>query len=370
MFYLPSVIWKTIASDSGTYMNKMLEECQRSKVIDSANLKKIKDEQEKKNLKDDQKEQNEQSSSVTNKKMMEENQNQTPNPSLENSECHSLLISNEFSDSIKKSFNRTMHKRRRSLTPSRADQLQSSYSLSNNNKQKSAQHTPLKLKLKSKFKVLIKPISGVENLTSYYLFFKILNFSNVLLQLAALAWLFGPEFFRYGIDFFKNFLENKDPVSFSKQFPIMTICDYYVHQNLKQLHFYSVQCLLVINFLIEKFFVVIWFWLFVLLVLTFFNILSWIYEIYMPGNQIRFLTKYLNIKSKMVHRPSRCESNEHKSSCDTASIEEGQVKSFYKDNLGKDGFVMLYILKKVAGDLVFIELLNEFWIDFQKNKNS
>ncbi len=135
MFYLPSVIWKTIASDSGTYMNKMLEECQRSKVIDSANLKKIKDEQEKKNLKDDQKEQNEQSSSVTNKKMMEENQNQTPNPSLENSECHSLLISNEFSDSIKKSFNRTMHKRRRSLTPSRADQLQSSYSLSNNNKQ-------------------------------------------------------------------------------------------------------------------------------------------------------------------------------------------------------------------------------------------
>lgn len=366
MFYLPSVIWKAIASDSGTYMNKMLEECQRNNVFDSAQLTKIREEQEKKNKKEEQKEQQPQSSSADNEYTKEENLNEVSNPALEFSEGHSLLISNDLSDSIKKNFHRTMHKRRRS--PSRVDQLHSNHSFSTNTNQKSEQHSPLKLKFKSKFKVLIKPISGVENLTMYYLLFKILNFSNVVLQLVALAWVFGPEFFRYGIDFFKNFLDNKDPITFSKQFPIMTICDYYVHQNLRQLHFYSSQCLLVINFLIEKFFVIIWFWLFVLLVLTFFNILSWIYEIYMPGNQISFLTKYLSIKSKMMHRSSRRGFSEHESLYDTASIKENDVKDFYENNLGKDGFVMLYILKAVAGDLVFIDLLNEFWIDYNKNK--
>ena len=95
-------------------------------------------------------------------------------------------------------------------------------------------------------------------------------------------------------------INNEDPLIISEQFPIVTICDFYTHQNLRQLHMNSAQCLLPINVLIEKFYVFIWFWLYVLAVVTFLNIISWIYEI-CSSTSIGFIRKYLRIKEKMSH---------------------------------------------------------------------
>ena len=93
-------------------------------------------------------------------------------------------------------------------------------------------------------------------------------------------------------------MNNEDPLWMSKQFPIVTICDYYVHQNLRKVHWNSSQCLLAINILIEKFYVFIWLWLYILLILTVLNIVSWFHEIY-SSTSTGFIYKYLRIKEKM-----------------------------------------------------------------------
>jgi hypothetical protein len=226
------------------------------------------------------------------------------------------------------------------------------------------------MKQRSLIKVLIKPISGAERLSLYYFTFKLLNLFNVLFQLIMLRGIFGHEFYRYGIDFIARFWQTNDAIFISKQFPIMTMCDYYTYQKLGRIHDNATQCLLIINFLIEKFFVVIWFWLIGLLFLTFFNILSWIIEIHTRNNRIGFIYKYLNIKCKMIHnaglrRHSQTNSVNF-SNKDTVSLRHDDVEEFCEKSLGKDGVVMCHILKACAGDIIFLEILNEFWLDFNR----
>ena len=46
------------------------------------------------------------------------------------------------------------------------------------------------------------------------------------------------------------------------------------------------------------------------------------------------------------------------------------LKKFQKKYLANDGYVMLHIIKSVGGDIVFMELLYEIWIDFVNNDAS
>ncbi len=147
-------------------------------------------------------------------------------------------------------------------------------------------------------KVIVKPIRGVKNLALYYFAMKFFNLTNVIVQLVGLRFVFGADFWRYGFDYMAKIMNNEDPLWMSKQFPIVTICDYYVHQNLRKLHWNSSQCLLAINVLIEKFYVFIWLWLYVLLILTLMNIVSWFLEVF-SSTRTGFILKYLRIKEKM-----------------------------------------------------------------------
>ena len=45
-------------------------------------------------------------------------------------------------------------------------------------------------------------------------------------------------------------------------------------------------------------------------------------------------------------------------------ITKDNLKKFQSKYLGNDGYIMLHIIKSVAGDIVFMELLYEIWSDF------
>lgn len=261
------------------------------------------------------------------------------------------LLSNQFADQFKNDFQHLRHSLDR--TSSRKDSQKkqlvfddqpTSVDMSPSQKSKmdnfmkegffSSKKKQKKFNLKKKLsKVIIKPIRGVKNLALYYFGMKFFNLANVLFQLICLRFVFGPGFWRYGYDYmkkvfilfylkFKNckrllsissskVMNNEDPLWMSEQFPIVTICDYYVHQNLRRIHWNSSQCLLAINVLIEKFYVFIWLWLYILLILTFVNIISWFIEIY-SATRTEFIFKYLIIREKMYEnwyekltRPSR-----------------------------------------------------------------
>ena len=46
------------------------------------------------------------------------------------------------------------------------------------------------------------------------------------------------------------------------------------------------------------------------------------------------------------------------------------LKKFQRKYLESDGYVMLHIIKSVAGDIVFMELLYEIWLDFVNNERN
>lgn len=378
LFFIPSLLWKSIASDSGTYINKLLDSLNRNKVF-SEEAANAEDPPEPPKF-----------PLVT---LDKETGDVTPLNESIVSEKRSLL-SNSISDQFKEQFNHLK----------RSSSLKNSTSRNNSMKKESydaqspinedepivefAERKPKKknfikrnLKVKKLGKVIIKPIRGVKNLAFYYFGMKFFNVVNVLFQLIGLKYIFGNDFWRYGYDYMVKVMNNEDPLWMSKQFPIVTICDYYVHQNLRKLHWNSSQCLLAINILIEKFYVFIWLWLYILLILTILNILSWFHEIY-SRTRTDFIYKYLRIKEKMNENWIESRQRYAKTSSlsgkqdylrevtfqsETHVTKQG-VALFQQEYLGNDGLVMMHIVKSVAGDMIFIDLLNSLWTEYLRRK--
>ena len=332
LFYLPSFLWEAMASDSATYVNKILEQCKRDKVFHSQ-IKSFSKEIDKKEK--ETRESNDMSQSVT--------------------ESHSLLVSSTYIENFKSNFERLKHHNIKSNQKKLND---------DNSELMTQRGTKSKFQgLKKKIFDTIRPIKGVKNLALFYFIFKFLNLINVFAQIVCLWFIFGNDFYKYGFDFIDRLYNNEYPMFLSKQFPIMALCDYYIHQNLGKIHWNSSQCLLAINILIEKFFVIIWFWLYILFVVTIINIFSWFIEI-LPFHKNNFLMKYLSIKEKMLSKRIHLENNP------TTPLNLQEVDNFQKKSLGNDGVIMMHMIKSVAGDLIFIELLNEIWLDHLKRTQS
>jgi hypothetical protein len=222
---------------------------------------------------------------------------------------------------------------------------------------------------------VMKPTSGLKNLTTHYMLLKFLNMLNVLVQIVFLHYMFGRNFYRYGLDFFAKLWNNEDPFYLSKQFPIISLCNFYVHQNLRQIHWNTAQCILSINIFIEKFYVIIWFWYVFLLLVNLFNIISWLIELTSSYKE-NFLAKYLNIYRKMNDAGVDLNRQQHKDDKDllhkevrfssSDSITRKEAHYFYEDYLGNNGVLMLHLIKSVAGELIFMDLLHVLWQDYQE----
>jgi len=380
LFFLPSLIWNTLVSDSGSYINKLLDSVDRSKIFEHECAKEEETPKFPMPLRSPNDEMNNTSNQLDDSTLSE----------IALLENHTLL-SNDYTDKFRNNFSNLKSALGRSSSLKPRDSMKKvSYDAQPSNvvfmdsQEKDPGYKPTKksLSIKKKLsKVLIKPIRGVKNLAFFYFGMKFFNLANVMGQLIGLRFIFGPGFWRYGYDYITKVMNHEDPMFMSKQFPIVTICDYYVHQNLRRVHWNSSQCLLAINVFIEKFYVFIWLWFYVLLFLTFFNILSWFLEIY-SSTSTNFILKYLRIKERMnenwIERLSRgqrassvMKKNEYSGNeklTFRSPVNKQNVEQFFKEQLGYDGLVMMHIVKSVAGDMIFIDLLSGLFTDYLKKK--
>jgi hypothetical protein len=239
---------------------------------------------------------------------------------------------------------------------------------------------------KSLSKVLsgMKPSVGLRNLVFSYMFLKVLNLANVILQILLLNFiLFENGFLNYGIDFFRKLYNSENPFSVSEIFPIISFCNFYVHQNLRQIHWYTAQCILNVNVYIEKYFVILWYWFVFLIVVNLFNIASWALEL-RRDNRLLFLGKYMRIFNKMY--PKRAEQHEQQqqqpkeeeggnfahsvqfSKSTLADLDKIALGRFCDRYLRRDGVLMLHMIKAVAGEIIFLDLLGVLWDDFKEDE--
>jgi hypothetical protein len=399
LFYLPSLIWNNFVSDSAGYIKKVLDQIEKVDLIQKS-IAKFNDQLvkpiEKRTLLT--KKANNQQDDIENKahSSSSESTNSSENVNLLYNETNSLLLPNEFTESVRNTFQFVRdHKKAKkdsnfglklvAINEENNDDnnppeqekeiIKKPLNFNNSNQRQVSISEPFIMpdnhnnkirfdssKAKKRITSFMKPIKGVEFLASQYMILKVFNLFNVIVQIVLLHAIFGPKFYKYGYDFIYNLTHGYDPFTLSRQFPLITFCDFYVHQNLRQLYWHSTQCILSINIYIEKFYVIIWFWMILLLLVTFLNILSWSHEIYISDKTI-FIKKYLIIKERMLNQ------DYSQSTKSVVLFEDEELNLFQKKYIGNDGFVMLHMIKAVIGDIIFIELLYELWIDFKKNKN-
>ncbi|CAD5216963.1 unnamed protein product [Bursaphelenchus okinawaensis] len=178
--------------------------------------------------------------------------------------------------------------------------------------------------------------------TCLYVFIKIMYLANVVLQIFMLNWFLGTDNVLYGFYILKDLLSGRE-WGVSGNFPRVTMCDFEV-RVLGNVHHHTVQCVLMINMFNEKIFLFLWFWFFMVAVISVFSLVHWMLISFFPGQHMKFVRKYLRATDLATDRQS--------------------VKKFVHKFLGPDGVFCMRMISAHAGDIMATELIIELWHEF------
>lgn len=185
-------------------------------------------------------------------------------------------------------------------------------------------------------------------LTGYYLFVKFLFCVNVVGQFFLMNAFMSMNYNVYGFEVLTSLAEN-GRITENPRFPRVTLCDFVVRRLAnKQRH--TVQCVLPLNLFNEKIFVFLWFWLFLLAFLTFFNLAVWIYHTLLHANRSRFVKKHLKLANEM-----------------STAFDKKLARKFADEYLRNDGVFVLRVVEKNSSGMVLSDLLVNLWKLFKED---
>lgn len=199
----------------------------------------------------------------------------------------------------------------------------------------------------SRFLCIVCSKNDGRYLTALYFNVKLLYVANAIGQFYLLGSFLGMDFNTVGYQVLGGDL-TMESWRESRRFPRVTLCDFRIRQ-LQNILRYTVQCVLPINLFNEKVFITIWFWCFVLAIITCVNLVQWFLILVLNRNNYRFVRKYLKISNQV-------EPKEDKKLC----------KRFAEHYLRDDGCFVLRIIAKNSSDSIVIDLMVELWNLFRE----
>ena len=152
----------------------------------------------------------------------------------------------------------------------------------------------------------------------------------------------------YGFEVMKTLLENGE-LSDTPRFPRVTLCDFDIRQ-LQNLQRYTVQCVLPINLFNEKIFIFLWFWLFVVAIVSCGSYVSWLYYVLVGSNRYRYAKKYLSMHGHIEN-----------------TVDTKLARKFADEYLRDDGIFVLRIVGKNSSELVLGDLVSNLWRIYKEN---
>lgn len=383
LFYLPSLIWKIMSANSSGYMNKMLD-IGSTRSIKADDKEAIEFLQTFKTFK----------SKISKSKSITANNSFDDGSGSENSfneknggdqPLYTIKEEGEKAEDLLANKEKQLNSFNTTATITIADSEQPTKlnrrQISMNSSEKSKTYKTSKSfrdRIITQKLIALNPIKGFKGITIKYFILKMLNLINAVGQIFLLNYIFGGDFLDYGIKYSRKLWYTQNPLFLTKQFPVFTLCDVYAHVPNAKIHENTIQCILGINVLLEKFFILIWFWLVVLSIITVWNLLSWIYEV-LFASKAAFLYKYLMIFHHMNNENNRNvlfkthyenESSESKGLISMQYPLINDIQAFQKNYLGLDGLIMLLLLKSAGGDVTFIKLLGLLWKDYKGELNN
>ena len=111
---------------------------------------------------------------------------------------------------------------------------------------------------------------------------------------------------------------------------------------------YTIQCVLPINLFNEKIFIVLWFWLFLIAVMSWSNYAHWLYWVLVKENRVRYVRKYLKLADQ-VH----------------TSTDRRLCRKFANDYLRDDGVFVLRVVSVNSSELALKDLVVQLWKIFK-----
>lgn len=201
-------------------------------------------------------------------------------------------------------------------------------------------------------------------LSSLYLFTKTLNLINVAGNFFLMAVFLDVNFWKYGIIVINTVLSSgdwQDPYSF----PRLLICDFVLEGGKtggttpKAPEVFQIQCSMTLNLLLEKIFVLQWFWMIFLLIITFVNLVTWGVKTKPPCSTILFSKSYI----KTVESPPSVEVGltNFEPVSTAPAVPVVSQKGFIEEYLRSDGVLVLRLLELNADRAVVGDVVRHLW---------
>nr|AFC34078.1 INX17 [Hirudo verbana] len=184
-------------------------------------------------------------------------------------------------------------------------------------------------------------------LITAYLSVKILYIVVAVVQLMLMEVFLGIEHCWYGAYVVDKLIKGQKWEQ-SERFPRVTLCEFELRQQAR-VHYHIVQCALTINLFNEKIFVFVWFWFVFLVIITFINVLKWLFRsLYWPG-QVQYVRRRLR-------------------AFDVAQREPSVLAKFTENYLRRDGMFILRLISMNMGEVVAGEALCGLWNNYNPDK--
>ncbi|KAH7710954.1 Innexin inx-3 [Aphelenchoides avenae] len=184
--------------------------------------------------------------------------------------------------------------------------------------------------------------------TVWYLFTKTLFLLNVVLQFVLVGSFIGRGYNQWCWNVFLSTFGLNDPRDDRWEkapvFPTDALCDFVVRQ-LGNAHRHTIQCMLTINQFNEKMFLFFSVYFFIVGVITFLNLLSWLLALACPSERYRAVR--LLIKKEHFHS------------------DECKLYQFVDRALKTDGVLFLHFIKSTAGAFVARDVCTQLFVAYK-----
>lgn len=200
-------------------------------------------------------------------------------------------------------------------------------------------------------------------LAAFYLLSKLLYVANLSAQLHFMAVYLGAHRSHfYGLNVVANLTLGRF-WSETAQFPRVTFCDFYVRM-LGNLHRHTLQCVMPINRLNEKIYLVLWLWFYLLITMTVLNLLRWTGRLYISRVRKAFVRELLTYVGGLAEQKALANGGHYRQE------EDWLFKGFMDRYLALDGVLILHLLAHNAGQMITSEIAADLWACYEKDVRS
>ena len=152
-------------------------------------------------------------------------------------------------------------------------------------------------------------------------------------------------------------------------FPRVTYCDLSERILGNQLRHYTMQCVLSINMINEKFFTFLWWWVLLVTLISAFSLISWCDRVFFPFSRYNFISSYLESAPEW-------QTGEEKSLIEEVTPDrratrlKQRVYAFVYSFLGQDGVFLLRLVAWNSGVGVTSALAATLYNEYRKVKKA